>query len=114
MFPPTHAGADYLTPGQLYGHRPTYRKDGSVRAPGYGYYRARHLLGREDLSFHKLRHFAATNYAVAGATTKELMTLLGHAGPGVAMRYQHAASSRLAELADRVSALAAVEQEEAL
>lgn len=106
VFPPTHAGADYLTPGQLYGHPPTYHQDGTVRTPGYGYYRARHLLGRDDLSFHKLRHFAATNYAVAGATTKELMTLLGHAGPGVAMRYQHAATSRLHQLADRVSSLA--------
>lgn len=106
VFPPTHAGAELLTPGQLYGHRPTYNRDKSVRTPGYGYYRARHLLGRDDLSFHKLRHFAATNYAVAGATTKELMTLLGHAGPGVAMRYQHAAQSRLADLAASVSARA--------
>ena len=109
VFPPTHAGAEYLTPGQLYGHAPTYRRDGTVRTPGYGYYRARHLLGRDDLSFHKLRHFAVTNYAVAGATTKELMTLLGHAGPGVAMRYQHAATSRLSALAATVSAMAAVE-----
>lgn len=106
VFPPTHAGAEYLTPGQLYGHRPTYRKDGSVRTPGYGYYRARHLLGRDDLSFHKLRHFAGTHYAVAGATLKELMALMGHAGPGVAMRYQHAATNRMTELAAKVSALA--------
>ncbi|HMQ77816.1 MAG TPA: site-specific integrase [Flavobacteriales bacterium] len=106
LFPPSHDGAEYLTPGQLYGHRPTYRKDGTVRKQGGGYYRARHLLGRDDLSFHKLRHFAATNYAVAGATTKELMTLLGHAGPTVAMRYQHAAQSRMTALAERMAALA--------
>lgn len=29
--------------------------------------------------------------------------LLGHAGPGAAMRYQHAATSRLADLASAVS-----------
>ena len=86
---------------------PEYRKDGSVRKQGYDYYRARHLLGRDDLSFHKLRHFAATNYAVAGATTKELMVILGHSEPGVAMRYQHAAKDRLSDLAAKVSALAA-------
>jgi len=109
LFPPTTPGTDYLTPGQLYGHRPTYDKDGNVKKQGGGYYRARHLLGRDDLSFHKLRHFAATNYAVAGATTKELMTLMGHADPEIAMRYQHAAHSRIAELADRVSELSKVQ-----
>lgn len=82
-----------------------------MRTPGYGYYRARHLLGRDALSFHKLRHVAATNYAVAGATTKELKALLGHVGPGVAMCYLHAAQSRLADLAAAVSATAAVERQ---
>lgn len=99
LFPPTTDGYDFITPGQLYGHKPTDKKRGG------GYYRARHLLGRDDLSFHKLRHFAATNYAVAGATTKELMTLMGHADPQIAMRYQHAAQSRVVELAERVSLL---------
>lgn len=106
VFPPTHPGYDYLTPGQLYGHRPTYdKKTGAMRKQGGGYYRARHLLGRDDLSFHKLRHFAGTRYAVAGATLKELMSLLGHADPGIAMRYQHAAQDRMAELAARVALL---------
>ncbi len=106
VFPPTHAGYDYLTPGQLYGHRPTYdKKTGAMKKRGGGYYRARHLLGRDDLSFHKLRHFAGTRYAVAGATLKELMSLLGHADPGIAMRYQHAAQDRMSELAARVALL---------
>ena len=106
VFPPTAPGHDYLTPGQLYGHAPTYRKDGTERKRGGGYYRARHLLGRDDLSFHKLRHFAGTTYAQEGATLKELMTLLGHAGPVVAMRYQHATQQRMTDLASRVSARA--------
>lgn len=110
VFPPTHTGTEYLTPGQLYGTPPRFDKAGRQIRTGSGYYGARAALGRADLSFHKLRHFAATNYAVAGATTKELMTLMGHADPGIAMRYQHAATSRATELAARVSALAQVEQ----
>lgn len=112
LFPPTHDGTDYLTPGQLYGTPPRYDKEGKQLRAGAGYYGARVAIGRDDLSFHKLRHFAATNYAVAGATTKELMSLMGHADPGIAMRYQHAAQSRATELAAKVSALAALASEE--
>ncbi|GAB3624184.1 site-specific integrase [Mariniluteicoccus endophyticus] len=109
VFPPTSARTDYLTPGQLYGTPPRIDPaSGKVLRTGAGYYLARHELGRPDLSFHKLRHFAATNYAVAGATTKELMSLMGHADPDIAMRYQHAAQSRATELAAKVSALASL------
>lgn len=100
-------------PGQLYGTAPRHDpKTGKYRT-GTGYYGARAQLGRPDLSFHKLRHFAATNYAVAGATTKELMDLMGHADPNIAMRYQHAAQSRATELAARVSALAGLDEDTA-
>lgn len=112
LFPPTVPTTDYLTARQLYGNAPTYDKAGNVLRRGNGYYRARHMVGRDDLSFHKLRHFAATTYAVAGATIKELMEVLGHSEPGVAMRYQHAAQSRMSELAQRLSALAAAEGKE--
>lgn len=113
VFPATHKGTDYLTPGQLYGTAPRHDpKTGKYRT-GTGYYGARAQLGRPDLSFHKLRHFAATNYAVAGATTKELMDLMGHADPNIAMRYQHAAQSRATELAARVSALAGLDEDTA-
>ncbi|GAB2480527.1 hypothetical protein GCM10027030_13180 [Luteococcus sediminum] len=44
--------------------------------------------------------------AQAGATTKELMTRLGHSTVGLAMRYQHAAAERDAELAQRLSEMA--------
>ena len=110
LFPTTNpAQFDYLTPSQLYGKAPQYRKDGTVAKQGRGYYRARHLLGRDDLSFHKLRHFAATNYAVAGATTRELLAVMGHSDTAVAMRYQHAATDRLSTLAANVSLLAEAE-----
>lgn len=41
----------------------------------------------------------------AGATLAELMGRLGHTTPGAALRYQHAAQGRDAEIARRLSAL---------
>jgi hypothetical protein len=48
-----------------------------------------------------------TNAAVAGTTIAELMALAGNSTPGAAIRYQHAASNRMQELAVRLSQLAA-------
>lgn len=74
----------------------------------YKVYRpARKAAGREDLRWHDLRHTGATMAAQAGATTRELMARLGHTTAGVAMRYQHAAADRDAEIARRLSKLAA-------
>ena len=49
----------------------------------------------------------ATLAAQAGATTKELMSRLGHTTPGMAMRYQIAAQERDAKIAEAMSKLAA-------
>lgn len=57
------------------------------------------------LHFHDLRHAGATLAAQAGATTKELMTLIGHSTYGAAMNYQHAAEERGRQVADRMAAL---------
>jgi integrase len=67
--------------------------------------RARGAVGRDDLHLHDLRHFGATLAAQAGATTKELMTRLGHASPVAALRYQHATAERDQALAARIDAL---------
>ncbi len=56
-------------------------------------------------TFHDLRHVAGTLNAVAGATLKESMARLGHASPAAALRYQHAAAARDAEVANAVDAL---------
>ncbi len=56
-------------------------------------------------TFHDLRHVAGTLNAVAGATLKEAMARLGHASPAAALRYQHAATERDAEVATAVDAL---------
>lgn len=70
------------------------------------YYPARKAAGRDDLRWHDLRHTGAVLVAQTGATLAELMGRLGHSTPGAAMRYQHAAADRDAEIARRLSALA--------
>lgn len=67
---------------------------------------ARVKAGRPDLRWHDLRHTGATLAAQAGATTRELMDRLGHSSPAMAMRYQHVADGRAAEIARRLSELA--------
>lgn len=57
------------------------------------------------LRFHDLRHGAATMAAQAGATTKELMTRIGHASPQAALRYQHALEGRDLEIAKGIDAM---------
>jgi integrase len=70
------------------------------------FYPARDKAGRPDLRFHDLRHTGAVLAASTGATLAELMARLGHSTPGAAMRYQHAAKDRDAEIASALSALA--------
>ena len=73
----------------------------------YKVYRpARAAAGRPDLRWHDLRHTGATLAAHAGATTRELMDRLGHSTSLMAMRYQHVADDRPAEIARRLSLLA--------
>lgn len=62
--------------------------------------------GRPDLRLHDLRHTAAVLGAIAGGTTAELMSRLGHSTSGAAMRYQHVARGRDALLADALSRMA--------
>jgi integrase len=64
-------------------------------------------VGKEDMRIHDLRHVGATLAAQAGATTKELMSRIGHTTPAMAMRYQIAAQERDAVIADKLSELAA-------
>lgn len=70
------------------------------------FYRARKAAGRPDLRFHDLRHTGAVLTAKTGATLAELMGRLGHSTPAAALRYQHAAKGRDAEIAIALSAIA--------
>ncbi|UYF92441.1 site-specific integrase [Rhodococcus aetherivorans] len=63
-------------------------------------------IGRENLRVHDLRHVGAVLAAQAGATTAELMLRLGHTTPAMAIRYQHVAAGRDAQIAARLSELA--------
>ena len=95
------AGGGYLAPSSLYGKAPTRTRAGS------GFYAARAAAGRPDLRWHDLRHTGAVLAAAAGATLAELMSRLGHSTPSAALRYQHAAADRDAEIARRLSAMMA-------
>jgi len=90
---PASDGVSHLAPSTLY----------------KAFYRARGAAGRPDLRFHDLRHTGAVLAASTGASLAELMGRLGHSTPAAAMRYQHTAAGRDAEVARALSALAAVE-----
>ena len=66
---------------------------------------AREATGMTHITLHDLRHAGATLAAWTGASTKELMTRLGHSTPRAALRYQHAAQHRDREIADRLGEL---------
>ncbi|OLT15716.1 integrase [Serinicoccus sp. CUA-874] len=67
---------------------------------------ARSAAGRDDLRIHDMRHTGATMAAMTGATLAELQARLGHSTVAAALRYQHAAQGRDAEIAARLSDLA--------
>jgi integrase len=70
-------------------------------------HRIRAAVKRTDLAegftYHHLRHTGLTYAARAGATVAELMSRAGHSTPGMALKYQHAASERDTSLADAMS-----------
>ena len=51
----------------------------SEKALRYAYGKARKIIGREDLTFHDMRHSAASLAGMTGATTAELKAMMGHA-----------------------------------
>jgi integrase len=63
-------------------------------------------VGKPDMRVHDLRHVGATLAAQAGATTKELMSRLGHTTPAMSMRYQIASADRDALIAAAMSKMA--------
>jgi len=64
---------------------------------------ARQQVGLPQLHFHDLRHTGNTLAAATGASTKELMSRLGHASAPAALRYQHATRERDQAIADALS-----------
>ncbi len=88
---PAADGVSHLAPSSLYR---VFRK-------------AREAAGRPDLRWHDLRHTGAVLAAATGATLAELMGRLGHSTPTAALRYQHVAGGRDAQIAVALSRLAA-------
>lgn len=70
------------------------------------FYPAREAAGRPDVRWHDLRHTGAVLAAQTGATLAELMGRLGHSTPTAALRYQHAAQGRDAQIAAALSRIA--------
>lgn len=67
--------------------------------------RACRRVGIEGLRFHDLRHTGNTLAAATGASTKELMSRMGHASSRAALIYQHATRDRDAAIADSLSTM---------
>lgn len=68
--------------------------------------RAAAAAGVPEMTVHDLRRTGATLAGQTGATIKELMRMLGHTTPGVAMIYQTADDARAMELARKMGELA--------
>jgi integrase len=99
--------AEYAQPGRKGLLFPT--GTGGHLAPSTLYksfYKARKAAGREDLRWHDLRHTGAVLAASTGATLAELMARLGHSTSQAALRYQHAAAGRDAQIAAKLSEIA--------
>jgi len=64
--------------------------------------RARHAIGRDDLTWHDLRHTGATLAYRAGASVKDVQRRLGHTTARAAMIYAHAADDSDKVLAERL------------
>jgi integrase len=88
LFPAINGG--HLQPSSLYRY----------------FYPAREKAKRTDLRFHDLRHTGAVLAAQTGATLAELMGRLGHSTVSAALKYQHVAADRDAQIAAALSRLA--------
>lgn len=65
--------------------------------------RATQLANLDGFHFHDLRHTGNTLAAATGASTKELMSRMGHASPRAALIYQHATQDRDVVIATALS-----------
>ena len=74
-----------------------------VAKKGFGFSHARHMIGRDDFTWHDLRHTHSTMLSQNGATLADIMRRLGQSSVDVAMIYQHSSDERDAELASRLA-----------
>src|SRR5262245_62355017 len=69
---------------------------GSIPGPGSATSRLVRSLGIKNLTFHDLRHDAAT---MAGVPQRTIMAILGHCDPRMTLRYQHLSPGHLRDAA---------------
>ena len=64
--------------------------------------KARDAVGLRHVRFHDLRHLAGTEAATAGASLREVMSIMGHASSAASLRYLKTAEYRSREIADAI------------
>jgi len=80
---------------------------------GKAFERARHAAGRDDLTWHDLRHTGQSLLAEAGASVRELQARAGHSTTSAALRYVHQYGDPTQRAAERLDALLAGEPDPA-
>jgi integrase len=71
-------------------------------------------LGIKDLTFHDLRHDAASTLTMAGVPQRTIMAILGHRDPRMTLRYQHLSPGHLRDAARALDRLPASETSKAV
>jgi len=64
--------------------------------------KARDAVGLSHVRFHDLRHLAGTEAATAGASLREVMSIMGHASSAASLRYLKTTEYRSREIADAI------------
>ncbi|MFC7841814.1 tyrosine-type recombinase/integrase [Streptomyces sp. NPDC057382] len=103
----THHLEHFAAPGRE-GHVFVGPQGGQLRRSNFrdDWVKARKAAGvTAELHFHDLRHTGNTLASTAGASTRELMTRMGHSSSRAALIYQHMTSDRDRAIADRLGAM---------
>ncbi|MET9731200.1 tyrosine-type recombinase/integrase [Streptomyces sp. NPDC006458] len=113
LLPGRTAGRGQASPGALRRSRPRRARlrrpqGGQLRRSNFrdDWVKARKAAGvTAELHFHDLRHTGNTLASTAGASTRELMTRMGHSSSRAALIYQHMTSDRDRAIADRLGVM---------
>ncbi|WP_225656047.1 tyrosine-type recombinase/integrase [Streptomyces pseudogriseolus] len=103
----THHLEHFAAPGRD-GHVFVGPQGGQLRRSNFrdDWVKARKAAGvTDELHFHDLRHTGNTLASTAGASTRGLMTRMGHSSSRAALIYQHMTSDRDRAIADRLGAM---------
>jgi len=84
-------------PRPLDATEPVLPRYGHPRALTRSFTRLATRLGLPNLTFHDLRHDAASNLTMAGIPQRSVMEILGHRDPRMTVRYQHLAPGHLTD-----------------